>query len=38
VWLNDNLPGMVERLVRSEIERLSPPSRRVVNPPSQLAT
>jgi|SRR5690349_3364670 uncharacterized protein len=25
VWLNDNLPGMVERLVRLEIERISPP-------------
>ena len=25
VWLNDNLPGMVERLVRVEIERISPP-------------
>ena len=24
VWLNDNLPGMVERLVRVEIERISP--------------
>lgn len=23
VWLDDNLPGMVERLVRSEIERVS---------------
>jgi uncharacterized protein len=37
VWLNDNLPGIVERLVRSEIERLSPPSRRVTST-SQLAT
>ena len=27
VWLNDNLPGMVERLVRVEIERISPPRR-----------
>jgi cell pole-organizing protein PopZ len=25
VWLDDNLPGMVERLVRSEIERISSP-------------
>jgi uncharacterized protein len=24
VWLNDNLLGMVERLVRVEIERISP--------------
>jgi uncharacterized protein len=24
VWLNDNLPGMVERLVRVEIEQISP--------------
>jgi len=23
VWLDDNLPGMVERLVRAEIERVS---------------
>jgi uncharacterized protein len=23
VWLDDNLPGMVERLVRTEIERIS---------------
>ena len=22
-WLDDNLPGMVERIVRSEIERVS---------------
>jgi cell pole-organizing protein PopZ len=22
-WLDDNLPGMVERLVRAEIERVS---------------
>lgn len=27
VWLNDNLAGMVERLVRVEIERISPPRR-----------
>jgi cell pole-organizing protein PopZ len=33
VWLNDNLPSMVERLVRVEIERISPP-RRVANPTS----
>jgi cell pole-organizing protein PopZ len=33
VWLNDNLPGMVERLVRVEIERISPP-RRVASPTS----
>jgi uncharacterized protein len=25
VWLDDNLPGMVERLVRAELERLSSP-------------
>ena len=25
VWLDDNLPGLVERLVRSEIERISSP-------------
>jgi cell pole-organizing protein PopZ len=25
VWLDDNLPGVVERLVRVEIERISPP-------------
>ncbi len=24
VWLDDNLPGMVERLVRIEIEQISP--------------
>jgi uncharacterized protein len=24
VWVNDNLPGIVERLVRVEIERISP--------------
>jgi cell pole-organizing protein PopZ len=24
VWLDDNLPGMVERLVRAEIEQISP--------------
>jgi len=24
VWLDDNLPGMVERLVRVEIERIAP--------------
>jgi cell pole-organizing protein PopZ len=27
VWLDDNLPGMVERLVRAELERISPPRR-----------
>jgi uncharacterized protein len=26
-WLDDNLPPLVERLVRTEIERLSPPPR-----------
>ena len=25
VWLDDNLPGMVERLVRAEIEQISKP-------------
>ena len=25
VWLDDNLPGMVERLVRTEIERVTSP-------------
>ena len=25
VWLDDNLPGIVERLVRAEIERVSSP-------------
>ncbi len=25
VWVNDNLPGIVERRVRAEIERISPP-------------
>jgi uncharacterized protein len=33
VWLNDNLSSMVERLVRVEIERISPPGR-VASPPS----
>jgi cell pole-organizing protein PopZ len=33
VWLNDNLPGIVERLVRVEIEQLSP-RRRVASPTS----
>jgi hypothetical protein len=33
VWLDDNLPSMVERLVRVEIEQISPP-RRVANPAS----
>ena len=32
-WLDDNLPGVVERLVRAEIERLSPPSPRVASTP-----
>src|SRR5947208_16926105 len=32
VWLNDNLPGIVERLVRVEIEQLSP--RRRASPTS----
>jgi uncharacterized protein len=27
VWLNDNLPDLVERLVRGEIERISPARR-----------
>jgi cell pole-organizing protein PopZ len=31
VWINDNLPGIVERLVRFEIEQISP-RRRVVSP------
>ena len=29
VWLNDNLPGIVERLVRVEIEQLSPRRRQL---------
>jgi hypothetical protein len=33
VWLNDNLPGIVERLVRVEIEQISP-RRRVASPMS----
>jgi cell pole-organizing protein PopZ len=33
VWLNDNLPGIVERLVRVEIEQISP-RRRVASPTS----
>jgi cell pole-organizing protein PopZ len=33
VWLNDNLPGMVDRLVRLEIEQISA-RRRVASPPS----
>lgn len=33
VWLNDNLPGMAERLVRVEIERISP--RRMMSPASR---
>jgi cell pole-organizing protein PopZ len=33
VWLNDNLPAIVERLVRVEIEQISP-RRRVANPTS----
>jgi len=32
-WLDDNLPGMVERLVRVEIEQISRP-RRVAGPTS----
>ena len=32
-WLDDNLPGMVERLVRVEIEQISRP-RRVASPTS----
>ena len=31
VWLDDNLPGMVERLVRAEIEQISR-RRRAVSP------
>jgi cell pole-organizing protein PopZ len=31
VWLDENLPGMVERLVRVEIEQISP-RRRAVSP------
>ena len=31
VWLNENLPGIVERLVRVEIEQISP-RRRVASP------
>jgi uncharacterized protein len=34
VWLDDNLPSMVERLVRVEIERISP-RQRVVSPTSR---
>ena len=33
VWLDDNLPGLVERLVRVEIEQISP-RRHVANPTS----
>ena len=33
VWLDDNLPAMVERLVRVEIEQISP-RRPVANPTS----
>ena len=33
VWLDDNLAGMVERLVRAEIEQISP-RRRVMGPTS----
>ena len=33
VWLDDNLPGLVERLVRVEIEQISP-RRRAANPTS----
>jgi hypothetical protein len=33
IWLDDNLPGMVERLVRVEIEQISRP-RRVASPTS----
>ena len=33
VWLDDNLPGLVERLVRVEIEQISP-RQRVANPTS----
>ena len=33
-WLDNNLPPLVERLVRAEIERVSPP-RRTANPTSQ---
>jgi uncharacterized protein len=34
VWLDDNLPDMVERLVRVEIEQISP-RRRVLSPTSR---
>jgi len=34
VWVDDNLPGMVERLVRAEIEQMSP-RRGVVSSTSQ---
>jgi uncharacterized protein len=30
-WLDDNLPGMVERLVRAEIEQISKPPRVVLS-------
>jgi uncharacterized protein len=33
VWLNDNLPGLVDRLVRIEIEQISA-RRRGASPPS----
>jgi len=33
-WLDDNLPGMVERLVRGEIEQISR-TRRVASPTSR---
>src|ERR1700747_1791184 len=33
VWLNDSCPGVVERLVRVEIEQI-PPRRRVASPTS----
>ena len=33
IWLDDNLPGMVERLVRVEIEQISRP-RHVASPTS----
>ena len=33
IWLDDNLPAMVERLVRVEIEQISP-RRPVANPTS----
>ena len=36
-WLDDNLPGMVERLVRAEIERVSRGARPAFTDPLALA-